>query len=183
MNLLIIRLVSRLKKLIAILLLFVMSSFMSFQQPPDTGAKIKAVFIYNFSKYFDWPANYKQGNFIVGILGKSSLTNELTTMSSSKTVGSQKFEIKEFETLDAVNKCHILFVPADNGVALTKVINKIKDNSTLLITEKEGYARMGASINFVYVNNKQKFELNKTTAEKHDLKVSSQLETLAIKVD
>ena len=30
----------------------------------DTNAKMKALYVYNFTKYIDWPEQYKQGNLI-----------------------------------------------------------------------------------------------------------------------
>jgi hypothetical protein len=62
-------------------------------------------------------------------------------------------------------------------------MSKIRGKSTLIITEKPGLARQGAAINFVVQENKTKFELNKGNAEKYDLKVSSNLLSLAIVVD
>jgi hypothetical protein len=149
----------------------------------DTNAKIKAVFVYNFSKYFEWPSSYKDGNFLILVMGNSTLTNEISSMASSKAVGSQKFEVKSISSVDQITKCHMLYVPADSPVELSKIISKIKNYSTLLITEKDGMTKQGSAINFVVQNNKQKFELNKTNAIKYDIKVSSSLEPLAIQVN
>lgn len=150
--------------------------------PPDTNAKIKSVFVYNFTKYIDWPAPYKQGNFIIGVLGSTSMLTELSTMAATKKVGSQTLEVKMFPSPEAVGKCHILYVSADMASNFKEITNKIKGNSTLLVTEKSGLAKQGAAINFVVQDNKQKFELNKSNAEKYDLSISSTLTSLAIVV-
>jgi hypothetical protein len=149
----------------------------------DTTSKIKAVFVYNFTKYIEWPSAYKTGNFVIGILGSSNIFNELNNMAATKKAGSQTFEIKPFSNAAAISKCHILFVSQDYAASMKDVLAKIKGNSTLVVTEKPGLAKQGAAINFVVQDNKQKFELNKANAEKYDLKVSSNLESLAIKVD
>ena len=44
-------------------------------------------------------------------------------------------------------------------------------------------ARQGSAINFVIVESRQKFELNKNTVTKHNLKVASTLERLAVLVN
>lgn len=151
--------------------------------PPDTNAKIKSVFVYNFTKYIDWPAPYKQGNFIIGVLGSASMLTELSAMAMTKKVGAQKLEVKMFPSADAVEKCHILYVSSDMAANIREISSKIKGHSTLLVTEKSGLAKQGAAINFVVQANKQKFELNKANAEKYDLSVSSTLASLAIIVD
>lgn len=152
-------------------------------QTIDTNAKYKVMFIYNFTKYFEWPQNYKEGNFVIGVLGNSSLLAELNTMASTKKVGNQSFEIKTFTNVGAITNCHMLIVAPEVSTPLSEIIAKIKKNSTLLITEKQGFAKQGAAINFVVQNNKPAFELNKSSVEKHDLKVSKDLLTLAILVE
>ena len=154
------------------------------QDPNASNSKIKATFIYNFTKYIDWPDKYKEGNFVIGVLGTSSFYNDLTTLLNTKTVGNQRFEIKSFTTAEFVSGiCHILFVPAENSSLLPDVVKKLKGKSTLIITEKPGLAKQGAAINFVVENNKQRFELNKSNIEKYNLKVSTTLTALAIQIE
>ena len=52
----------------------------------------------------------------------------------------------------------------------------------LIITEKQGLAKVGATINFIIKENKQNFELNKTAATKAGLNVGSNVEKLAANV-
>ncbi|MDQ3112010.1 MAG: YfiR family protein, partial [Bacteroidota bacterium] len=60
---------------------------------------------------------------------------------------------------------------------------RLKGKATLLVTEQPGLAKKGSAINFVVVENRQKFELNQNNAEKNNLKVSSSLLALAIPVE
>lgn len=153
-------------------------------QQDDTNAKIKAVFLYNFTKYIEWPPPYKEGNFVIGVFGtNSALLAELNRMASQKMAGAQKIEVRNLPSADGAAKCHIVYLQPDKGSELSDVMSKIKGKSTLIITEKPGLARQGAAINFVVQENKTKFELNKGNAEKYDLKVSSNLLSLAIVVD
>lgn len=148
----------------------------------DPNAHIKAVFIYNFTKYVEWPKSYKEGNFVITILGNSSgLLSELNTMAGNKTVGTQRFEINSRTSLENLpSKCHILFIPGNAEIKLPEVIAKLKGKNTLIIAEKAGSTKQGAAINFVVMDNKQKFEINKTNAEKYELKISSTLTSLAV---
>ncbi len=176
------------KKVIAILIAsFCLSADwvrMPILQQANTNAKIKAVFLYNFTKYIDWPDKYKEGNFVIGVLGTSPFYNDLSTLIHNKKVGSQEFEIKSFTTTTSVSGlCHILFIPAENSAQLPEVLKKMKGKSTLIVTEKLGLAKQGSAINFIIENNKQRFELNKNNIEKYNLKVSSTLEALAIKIE
>jgi hypothetical protein len=177
------------KKIVSILIaLFCISADwvrMPILQDPNTGnSKIKATFIYNFTKYIDWPEKYKEGNFVIGVLGTTPFYNDLTALLSTKTVGAQKFEIKSFTTVESVSgNCHILFIPAENSSVLPEVLKKMKGKSTLIVTEKSGLAKQGSAINFIVDNNKQRFEMNRTNIEKYSLKVSTTLTALAIPIE
>lgn len=168
-------------RLIALSILFlVLSAFMPVQQPlVDTSAKFKALSIYSFAKnYFDWPTDYKSGNFIIAVAGKPSpaLDEHINTIASTKSIGSQKIEVKYIKTIEEVDKYHVLFVPKDSPLPVAKLIAKCKTQSTLLITEKDGFAQQGACISFLYQDSKLKYEFNKAVAAKHKLTVSSEFE-------
>ena len=51
------------------------------QKREDTNAKIKAVFIYNFTKYIEWPKESSTGSFKIGVYENKLLYDELIKMS------------------------------------------------------------------------------------------------------
>lgn len=146
----------------------------------NTQAKMKAMFIYNFTKYIEWPSSYKEGTFIVGVLGESPMYDNLVEMANTKKAGVQSFEIKKYNSSSEIDKCHMLFVPKDDSGKLNEALKKVKDYSTLVITEQENLCSEGTGINFVIRNNRQKFELNKNKVEAKELKIASSLLSLAI---
>jgi len=144
-------------------------------------AKLQTTFIYLFTKYIEWPSSYRQGDFIIGIVGdETTIFNEMKKMAQAKKAGTQNIVIKNYKTINDISKCNMLFLPRKESDKIGSVINKIKGYSVLLITEKEGMAKKGSAINFIGINIKLNFELNKGNAEKYDLQVSSSLLPLAI---
>ena len=174
------------KKLLFILFSFVLLTSSTVVRPGDseeTNARIKSIYIYNFTKYIDWPENYKEGTFVIGFIGtNSALFGELSKMASSKKVGNQAIEIKNVSSLDDNSKFNIIFILSDNSGQLTEVITKTKGKSTLIVTEKPGLAEKGSAINFIVEDNKQKIELNKANIEKYKLKVASTLVSMSKEV-
>ena len=166
------------------LFLILAFSSLSFQQNYDTNAKRKAVFLYNFTKLFDWPEKMKSGNFIIQIVGtNANLSQELNKMASSKQVGNQKLEIKNTTSLDPSIKPHIIYLLSESSDLLKDASAKYKGNGTLIVTEKAGLAKLGAAINFVVADNKQAFEYSQNNAKKGGLKTGDGLNGLAIAVD
>ncbi len=150
----------------------------------DPNAKVKAVFIYNFTRYFEWPDKMKSGNFVIHIIGtNANLNAELNKMATSKQVGNQKLEIKASTSIDVSLKPHIIYLLSDASDILKEVMSKYKGKGALIVTEKIGLAKSGSAINFVVVDNKQKFEYSVNNAKKSGLKTSDELKSLAIAVD
>jgi uncharacterized protein DUF4154 len=162
-----------------IIFLFLFISFSSFGQE----AKYKSVFIYNFTKHFEWPVSYRTGNFVIGVLGNPVIISELENVTSGKKAGSQLIAVEKYKDISEIGKCHILFLPSNKSKDIAAVIQKIGTNPTLLVSEKDGLAKSGSAINFIIKDGKIKFELNKNTVTKQGLKISSYLETLAIIVN
>lgn len=165
-------------------MLLVIAGSFGFKQNIDTNAKIKAVFLYNFTRYFEWPGAKKSGNFVIHVVGKNdALVKELNKMAETKMVGNQKMEIVYTATYASKAIPHMLFLLPDVSKALPDITAKLKGKGTLIISEKEGAAKTGAAINFVIIENKQKFEYSKNSAVKAGLKTSEDFKALAIAVD
>ncbi len=173
-----------LKHKITYLVILVMAcAGFGFQQGFDTNARVKAVYLYNFTRYFEWPEGMKDGNFVIQVVGtNNNLNQELAKLASTKQVGNQKLEIKSSIAVDKDAKPHILFLLPEASGVLPEVLTKLKGRNTLVITEKTGLAKAGASINFVIVDNKVKFEYNKASAAKAGLKSNDEIKNLAVAV-
>ena len=142
--------------------------------------KIKTVFIYNFTKYISWPQSENSGDFKIGVLGSSAMSNSLNALSQKKMVGNRKIKVLSFNSVDAVQKCHILFVSDTKNSQLSKVIAKVRLLPIVVVTESSGSIQKGAGINFKEVGGKQKFEIKKSAVEKNGIKVNSALLKLGV---
>ena len=165
-----------------LVILFCLLSF-GFQQPSnfDANSKIKGVFLYNFTKYFEWSDDKKAGNFVIYIVGKNdNLVNELKNLAAKKKVGNQDIEIKNTPNFDGSTSSHIIYFTPDNAIKVVgEAASKIKNKSTLLVSERPGACKSGGSINFIYIENKLKFEYNKHAAVKAGLKTNDDFKSLA----
>ena len=116
-------------------------------------------------------------------LGETSIKQELDKVASTRKAVNQTIEVKQFSGINDIGDCHMLYVSREKSSEFNAAVQKTKDKSTLVITEENGYAKQGAGISFVVVDSRQKFELSKTNIQNRNLKVGSQLMSLAIVVD
>ncbi len=167
------------KKYIVFLLFMSMLPASGFAQE----AKFKALFMYNFTKYLEWPAARKQGDFVIGIYGASAITQELNVIAGKKTVGTQNIQVKVVSTPAEVGMCHILYVPENKSSKVPEIITQCSGKSVVLITDKPGMAQTLSGLNYVNVDGKQSFEINKALIEKQGVKVNSVLLSLGIVIE
>lgn len=144
--------------------------------------KFKALFIYNFTKYIEWPQSKQAGNFVIGIYGDNPIQKELSVIAQKKRVGNQQIAVKKITSVADAKSCNMVFVPQNKSGDAKQIAASIKSSGVILITDKDGYAKDISGINFVKVNGRQQFEVNKATIEAQGAKVNSGLLTLGIAV-
>lgn len=164
------------KRIFISLIALILSSVAYMQ---TTIPQAQTLFIYNFSKLIEWPATYRSGSFVIGVMGTSEVAEALETYTKGKKVGAQDISIMRYKSPEEIATCHILFVPFTRTKQMPEIVNALNGKSTLIITEKSGALDEGAAINFVIVQNKMKFELKPENASRIGIKFSSKLQELA----
>ncbi len=169
-----------------IFLLLLLTGLASVHSPAQSlNYKLESVFIYNFTKYIDWPADKQTGIFIIGVFGQSPLTDELGKFVTTKKVGELSIVVKVISNMADVAQCHIIYVPVEQNGKLWEISAACKGKPTLIVTEKPGMITRGAGISIFLDEDddyKTKFELNKTAITSNGMLVSSNLLNLAYKL-
>jgi hypothetical protein len=140
--------------------------------------KFKALFMYNFTKYIEWPNEYQHGDFTIGVFGSSPIVTELEMIASKRKAGNQTIIIQQFNSVNDIRKCHILYIPTNKSASLLDILSKINGEPTLVITDSPGLAHKGSSVNYVVKGSQQDFEINKKKIESVHLKINSTLLSL-----
>lgn len=94
-------------------------------------------------------------------------------------VGAQPIKIIKFGSSAEISKCHILFVSFGKTKEIQEIVTKLGGGSTLIVSENKSAIEKGASVNFVILEDKLKFELKTSNANAVGLKIHSNLENMA----
>lgn len=146
-----------------------------------TENTVKTAYIYNFAKLVEWPESAFERQdtpLILGLLGEDTMTRSLSAL-ENKMVRGRPISIKQLPSLNAANQCHILYIAANQPHPLETILSVFRDLPCLTISSMEGFARRGGMINFIYINQKIRFEINLGATRIADLKVSSRLLKIA----
>lgn len=162
--------------------ILLITAMLFFGQSASANAhyKLYAGFMYHFAKYTQWPAAKQSGDFVIGVIGSADMTTATMALAATKTVGSRKIVVKTYLSAAEAKDCHILFVSNAKSSEIEKAHALSKTYNYLVITETTNATSMGSTINFVEHSGKVQFELSKSTVSSQGLKISSELQKLAI---
>jgi len=140
--------------------------------------RVKAVFLYNFAKFVEWPSYLGSDTICIGVLGDDPFGDLLNQIVDGKTVNGRGFVIRHLK-LEQARQCQIVFVSASEKRNLRSILASLKGAGVLTVGETSGFAEMGGVINFQIVESKVRFEVNISAADLAHIKLSSKLLSLA----
>jgi len=143
---------------------------------------VKAVFLYNFAKYVDWPATAFTNAtepITVGVLGTDPFGDSLQHAVEGKVINGRPFVIKPLAANADLTGCQILFISDSEASRMGEILARAGALPVLTVGEDEAFAQNGGIINFVLKEGKVRLEIDLTTATKVGLKISSRLLAVA----
>ena len=148
---------------------------------PSKEYQIKAVFLFNFTQFVEWPAAAFANNspFIIGVLGKNPFGNYLNETVQGDKVNNRPIIVKYYANTEDVGNCHILFVNLQKPAEIKAALAGLKGRSTLTVSDANNFTRHGGIIQFFTSNNKIKIRINIDAAADADLTISSKLLNVA----
>ncbi len=161
-------------------LLFCAPAFSMADNHQTTEYKIKAAFLYNFSRFVTWPgqARPENGKFNLCILGSDPF-RELLDPLSGKLIQKRPLNIKRLATLGKGHACQIIFISQTGGHDLKRTMSALKEQAVLSVSDIEDFTAYGGIIQFKLVDNKVRFNINIDNASDAGLTISSKLLSLA----
>jgi hypothetical protein len=154
-------------------------------QSPLGEYEIKAAFIYQFTKFMEWPhtAEPTEGPFTICVLGEKSFDGIIHQL-DSETVKDRKVEVRTSSDIieTNLNGCAILYIGKSEKPRISKILDQVQNTSVLTVSDMQGFLEKGGIVNFFNEGNKIRFGINQKQAEKSGIKISSKLLNVASQV-
>lgn len=144
--------------------------------------QLKAVFLYNFTRFVEWPPTaFESYNdaFVIGIVGDDPFGAMLERTIADEMIGRHPIRIRRYNELKDIGDCHILFVNSGDATETRKILAAMEGKKTLTVSDMPNFARMGGMIGFYTLQNKIRMQINATEARKAGLSISSKLLSVA----
>jgi hypothetical protein len=148
---------------------------------------LKAVFLYSFGRYVEWPKTSfatAKDPFVIGILGEDLFGGALDEIAKKRTLQGRTIIVRRFATPAAYKSpCHILFVSrALTAEQHAAVITKTLGKPVFLVGETPGFAERGGTANFGADGDRIAIEINVESARHARFRVDARLLKLAKRV-
>lgn len=173
------------RRLLAILLLASLPSLginLRGAEPSEKEQSIRAAFIYNFTKFVEWPAGKlpdAKAPIIIGVVGQDPFGQLIADAIEGRQVNGRELRLQRINTVKEVRELHVLFVNDRDLSKLSGLAEELAAGGVLGVGESEAFLDLGGAIRFVLEGDKVRFEINAEAAEHGRLKISSQLQKLA----
>lgn len=156
------------------------------QSPRAPEYEVKAAFLYNFAKFVDWPPRAFPDSSTplrICVLGRDPFGDILSRAVRGKSVSGRPISSQPVQSSADARPCHILFIGSSDPAFLKQALAPLHDLPMLTVGESKDFLPLGGMINFVLEQDRVRFEINLTAAERHHLKLSSKLLSVARIVD
>ncbi len=161
------------------LILAVCGSFVSpalAQQPKAEEYQVKAVYLFNFGRFIEWPPGAKTGNtFAICVLGRDPFGATLDATLARETIDNVKVIAKRIASARDAAGCRILFIGSSEAARVKEILPSLEKSGVLTVSDMPSFVNSGGMIQFVLKDSKVRFAVNLTAAEKAGLTLSSQL--------
>jgi len=153
--------------------------------------KVKAAFVYNFTKLIQWPQtafDSEEENFKIVVFGDEYLKESFQTIdgkiSTGRVISIQYPDPKANDYKKMLVESQIVFISRHMRLEqVLQILSSIGDRPVLTIGEAKNFSRAGGIIQFFTRDEQLHFEVNLKKAEAHQLKFSSRLLKLAVLVN
>ena len=146
--------------------------------PPAAEHQLKAVYLFNFGQFVEWPAQAFESPdspFVIGIVGEDPVGDTLEAVVRGESVHGHRLEVKRFGKSAEIDHCHILFIGRAEAAQLEPAMAAIRGRNVLSVTDIDGAEHRGAVIVLFNESNRIRMRINVAAAKAGNLVISSKL--------
>ena len=147
---------------------------------------VKAAFLYNFTKFVDWPEGAFAGSgapFNVCVYADDGFQRELRSILSNEQVRGRRITITPLKNGDDLRTCHLVYFGPQHLDRSARRLPTLKQAPVLTVGEGRRFLEQGGLIAFLLEDNRVRFDISKRAADAAGLIVSSKLLRVARQID
>lgn len=141
-------------------------------------SRVKAMFVYNFLKFVEWPVEASAGPkdpFVVLIIGDGATADATARFLEANTLGDRPLVVRRTQSDPSFTGVRAAFVVERDEKKLRRILAAATAAGVLTIGEGDDFATLGGVIGLLVENRRVRFDVDTSAAQSAGLRVSSKL--------
>jgi hypothetical protein len=144
---------------------------------------VKAVFLYRFTGFIDWPRSTQSASeFRIAILDSEGVAEALGRLLAGRSIKDKPAHVYKIKRAQDLGAADMVYVGADRAEDLAAVTALVADRPILIVSSTTGGLEHGSAVNFLLVDQHVRFEVSLAAASRAGLRISSDMLSVATRV-
>jgi hypothetical protein len=151
---------------------------LSAQTTPSREYQVKAVFLFNFAQFVDWPPRAfpePQTPLVIAVLGDDPFGTYLDETVRGEKANDRPLVVQRYRRVAEIKTCHVLFICRSENDRLEQILGSLKGRTILTVGDSEDFALHEGMIQFITEKNKIRMRINLEAVKAAGLTISSKL--------
>jgi hypothetical protein len=150
---------------------------------PYSEDAVKAVFLYRFTSFVDWPAEaLSPAEFNIAVLDADAVAEGLRHLLPDHPIKDKPAHVRTIQRVRDLGDAQILYVGSGHAEDLAAIVAVTANRPVLVVSDTARGLEHGSTINFILVDRRVRFEVSVSAANRAGLKISSELLSVASRV-
>jgi hypothetical protein len=139
--------------------------------------QVKAVYLFNFSKFINWPASAFDNSrtpIRICVLGKNPF-DDFDRLVKGKKVQKRRITVEHLSDYRQANRCHILFVSKSEKGNQAAILAYTQQYPILTVSDIRNFVVRGGMIQFYIRGRKVRFMIDPETVQEAGIRASANL--------
>lgn len=148
---------------------------------PVQISRVKAAFLFNFAKFTEWPADRLPlgDTLAMCVVGDFPVADALEITIKGRLVEGHPLSVQLLKADGPLRSCHLVFVGGSEAKRSAEILETLRDASILSVGDAPAFAELGGVAQLIVENERMRFAVNVTAAQRARLQLSSKLLSLA----
>ncbi len=141
---------------------------------------MKAAYVDKLPQFVQWPPSALASDvFVLCVVGESPSERLVDQAVAGDSIQQRPFVVRRLGTITASSGCQMMFIDGEPATAVARVLAVVRGRPVLTITDQQTEPDAIGIINFVLVDGKVRFQINRADASRSGLTISSKLLSIA----
>jgi hypothetical protein len=143
---------------------------------------VKAAFLFNLTKFVEWPETTFASvhtPIILGIVGDDPFGGTLSRIVEGQVVSGRPVTIRKYRFGDDLSRCQVLFISPSDRLRVPQILASLQGASVLTVSDTEQFVDAGGMMQLIMEQSRVRFIVSLNAVAKTKLQISARLLALA----